>query len=71
MLDVFCQSCGCIYCNGCVPLLPGVTFDVVSHMCCGYGVWCPWEHAKTYMLKVDAVGVSIAVGVLFVAWGYP
>jgi len=37
MLDVFCRR---VYYSRCVPLLPWVSFDVVSHVCCGYRVCC-------------------------------
>ena len=67
-------SVGRVYYSGCVPLLSWVNFDVVSHVCCGYRVWCTVGAclASYHLLHVkgDAGGVSFAVGGSFVAWGY-
>ena len=43
VLDVFCRSCGPVYCSGCVPLFHRVSFDVVSRVVVGCAI--PWEHA--------------------------
>ena len=46
MVDVFCQSCGLVYCSGCVPLFLALMWYHVNDVVVGCGV--PWEPAKPW-----------------------